>query len=543
MKPVTDYEKIKDLLFNSDKNLFITGPGGTGKTYLINQYLSSATNVIVCGTTGMAAANIGGDTMHRIFAIPVPACGADLKKIDQSRIKPLIKADTVIIDEISMCRNDTFSFMYKVLKKAERLKGKRIRLIVVGDFSQLPPVVSAADAKLLKKFGFDTSGFAFTTKEWGTCKFTVCELTEVRRQNDVEFIKQLHRARLADKKCIPYFNSFLTDIVPNDVIRLCGTNAEVEKINRMYLDGLPGFPVPYQSTKEGRTTGNYIDDIILLKVGARVVFIANDTKCQYRNGQMGTVLSCASDHVLVQVDGKQIDVYPHEFIHYEYKVKSNTLLRDEVGVIKQIPLRLAAAITIHKSQGKTFDAMVLSPKIFAAGQLYVALSRVTGPDGLYLTEPVVEDYLMSDKNVLKFYKNGYSWTYKTKRKNSKETDPSGSESIKPVRKSSTKQSKTTKTATTASGAKKTRSTSKSTKAGNKRSNSKQTGSKTVATKTVKTKSAGTKRTNPKQTATKTVKTKTSGTDKTSPEQTVTKASKTKQTGSKTTCSKNNTKKG
>ena len=202
MKPVTDYEKIKDLLFNSDKNLFITGPGGTGKTYLINSYLATATNAIVCGTTGMAAANIGGDTMHRIFAIPVPACGADLKKIDQSRIKPLIKADVVIIDEISMCRNDTFSFMYKVLKKAERLKGKRIRLIVVGDFSQLPPVVTTSDAKLLKKFGFDTSGFAFTTKEWGTCKFTVCELTEVRRQSDVEFIKELHRARLADKKCI-----------------------------------------------------------------------------------------------------------------------------------------------------------------------------------------------------------------------------------------------------------------------------------------------------------------------------------------------------
>lgn len=432
MKPVTDYDKIKELLFHSDKNLFITGPGGTGKTYLINQYLSSTANAIVCGTTGMAAANIGGDTMHRIFAIPVPACGADLKKIDQSRIKPLIKADVVIIDEISMCRNDTFAFMYKVLKKAERIKGKRIRLIVVGDFSQLPPVVTTADAKLLKKFGFDTSGFAFTTKEWGTCKFTVCELTEVRRQNDVEFIKELHRARLADKKCIPYFNRFLTDTPPDDVIRLCGTNAEVEKINRMYLDSLPGVPIPYQSTKEGRTTGNYVDDIILLKVGARVVFLANDTKCQYRNGQMGTVLSCSIDHVLVQVDGKQIAVYQHEFIHYEYKVKNNALLRDEVGVVKQIPLRLAAAITIHKSQGKTFDAMVLSPKIFAAGQLYVALSRVTGPDGLYLTEPVVEDYLMSDKTVLKFYKNGYTWTYKRNKtattsatKSSKVKDTSG----------------------------------------------------------------------------------------------------------------------
>lgn len=508
MKPVTDYEKIKDLLFNSDKNLFITGPGGTGKTYLINSYLATATNAIVCGTTGMAAANIGGDTMHRIFAIPVPACGADLKKIDQSRIKPLIKADVVIIDEISMCRNDTFSFMYKVLKKAERLKGKRIRLIVVGDFSQLPPVVTTSDAKLLKKFGFDTSGFAFTTKEWGTCKFTVCELTEVRRQSDVEFIKELHRARLADKKCIPYFNGFLTDIPPDNVIRLCGTNAEVEKINRMYLDSLPGLPVPYQCTKEGRTTGNYIDEIILLKEGARVVFLANDVKCQYRNGQMGTVLSCYPDHVLVQVDGNEINVYQHEFIHYEYKVKSNTLLRDEVGVVKQIPLRLAAAITIHKSQGKTFDAMVLSPKIFAAGQLYVALSRVTGPDGLYLTEPVVEDYLMSDKTVLKFYKNGYTWTY-TKKKTADSRNKASSKSTTATKKTTAKTagSKTSKTVTSKT--------------------------KTAGTKTSKTTVKKTKTVTTKQNGVKTAGTKTSGSNKMQTTK-KTNAKGTKKTGSKTT---------
>lgn len=463
MRIVTDYEKIRDLLFHSDKNLFITGPGGTGKSYLINQYVNETQNVIVCGTTGMAAANIGGDTMHRIFALPVPACGAKIQKIDQSRIKPLIKADTVIIDEISMCRNDSFAFAMKVLKKAEKLKGKRIRLIVVGDFFQLPPVVTKNDAKLLKKFKFDVSGFAFTTKEWGACKFTVCELTEVRRQNDVDFIKQLHKARIADKSCIPYFNSFLVDVEPEGVIRLCGTNAEVERINRLYLDSLPGTAVPYQSTKEGRTSAGYVDEIILLKDGAKVVFIANDVKCTFRNGEMGVIEKCYPDHIDVNVNGKHLHVYQHEFVNYEYKVKNNTLLRDEVGVIKQIPVKLAAAITIHKSQGKTFDEMILTPKIFAAGQLYVALSRVTGPDGLYITEPVVEDYLITDKNVLKFYKNGYKWEYKTTRKPA--TKATTEKAVK-TSKTTTKKS-TTKKSTTKSSATKTSVTKKKTTASKK----------------------------------------------------------------------------
>ena len=257
----------------------------------------------------------------------------------------------------------------------------------------------------------------------------------------------------------------------------------------MYLDSLPGLPVPYLCTKEGRTTVNYIDEIILLKEGARVVFLANDVKCQYRNGQIGTVLSCYPDHVLVQVDGKEINVYQHEFIHYEYKVKSNTLLRDEVGVVKQIPLRLAAAITIHKSQGKTFDAMVLSPKIFAAGQLYVALSRVTGPDGLYLTEPVVEDYLMSDKTVLKFYKNGYAWTY-TKKKATTATKKTTAKTT------DSKTSKTVTSKTKTAGTKTSKTTVKKTKT----ATTKQNGVKTAGTKTSGSKKTQTtKRTNTKGT--------------------------------------------
>ena len=185
-------------------------------------------------------------------------------------------------------------------------------------------------------------------------------------------------------------------------------------------------------------------------------------------------------------------------------MKSNTLLRDEVGVVKQIPLRLAAAITIHKSQGKTFDAMVLSPKIFATGQLYVALSRVTGPDGLYLTEPVVEDYLMSDKTVLKFYKNGYTWTY-TKKKTADSRNKASSKST-----TATTKNTTSKTA-----------------------GSKTTKTKTAGTKTSKTAVKKTKTVTSKRNGIKTAGTKTSGSKKTqTTKRTNTKG--TKKTGSKTT---------
>ena len=412
------------------KNIFITGAGGTGKTYAINDYIATHPGVLLCASTGTAAVNIGGTTAHKLFSIPVPAYGADPNKVTASQLKIFANIDTVIIDEISMMRNDAFSFAIRVLKRAEKLYGKKIRLIVSGDFSQLPPVIKKTEEKYFTKYGYDKSGFCFTTKEWADLKFKIVNLTEVKRQTDVEFVEKLSAARMGDDSITAYFNKFVSYDIPEDAVRLCGTNAEADQINKEYLDSIEAPMFAYQAEKTG-ITGKELpcDEIVLLKVGCRVMFTANDTFWtadgelnknygdkngvgQYTNGLLATVTGLFKDKVAVHTeDGRDISVGVHKWTLYKYTVdRGNGLLKkDEIGSVNQMPLKVAKAITIHKSQGKTFSKMVLSPKIFAAGQLYVALSRVTGPDGLYLTEPIVEDSFRVDPTVKKFYENDFTW--------------------------------------------------------------------------------------------------------------------------------------
>lgn len=414
---MTIEKQIEKYLFNSNRNIFLTGQAGTGKTTLIKQFIEKNPNTIICAPTGVAAVNAGGDTMHKIFSIPVPAYGASISKVTPAKLKELIIADNIIIDEISMCRNDVFSFAIKVLRKAEKLKGKKIRLIVVGDFSQLPPVVTKNDIKYLKKFKFDPSGYAFTTTEWKTLNFKVIELIKVYRQENQEFIDNLNKARINDPSCISYFNSFLVNdtIIQNEnSIYVCGTNVEADRLNKEYLDSLPGIPVAYQAEKQGRTGNTNIDDIILLKADARVYFTVNDqVHNQYQNGTFGIVKDLNEKYVTVELEnGEIIFVYPHKYSIYSYKESNNILTKNEIGSVTQIPLKLAKAITIHKSQGKTFYNVILSPQIFAPGQLYVALSRVKGPEGFYLKEPIIPEYLKVDKMIEDFYKNGYKYEIK-----------------------------------------------------------------------------------------------------------------------------------
>lgn len=412
---INDEKKIRDKLFNSNKNIFLTGPAGTGKTTLIKEFVENTPNVVVCASTGVAAVNAGGETAHRLFSIPIPAYGASLSKVTPSKLKTLVSADVVVFDEISMCRNDVFSFAARVLKKAEKIKGSKIRLVVVGDYGQLPPVVPKEEAKLLKKFGYHESGYAFTTKEWASFNFVVCEMNDVKRQSNEEFIKHLHEVRNCDDACLSYFNSFLTDEIPQDAIQICGTNAEAERINREYLDSLPGTPVAYQSVKTGRVEKSIADDILLFKEGARVYFTTNDTKRgAYANGTFGTILTCEKEHIDVELaNGGIIRVTPHTFSVYTYKIENGVLVKKEVGSVSQMPLKIARAVTIHKSQGKTFDKACITPQIFAPGQLYVALSRIRTPEGLSLTSPVDESALQSDPIVSAFVSNEYKFDIST----------------------------------------------------------------------------------------------------------------------------------
>lgn len=412
-----------------NRNIFLTGVAGTGKTYLINEYVADHKGTtLLCASTGTAAVNIGGVTAHRLFSIPVPAYGADPNKIPPSKLSVFQNIDTVIIDEISMMRNDAFSFAMRVKKRAEEIFGKKIRLIVSGDFSQLPPIVKKSEENYFTRYGFDHSGYCFTAKEWAECRFKTIELTEIKRQEDKEFVENLTKARIGDASCIPYFNQFVGRELPDDAIRICGTNAEADKINQEYLNAIEKPLTAFQAEKIG-ITGKEMpcDEILLLKEGCRVMFIANDSPLdadggynlgfgntgRFTNGTFGVVTGIGQNTVSVRTEaGEDIEVERHKWTVYNYRMDKATkiLEKTEIGSIKQIPLKIAKAITIHKSQGKTFDKMVLSPQIFAFGQLYVALSRAKGPEGLFLTEPILPEYLKTDKKVQAFIGNGYEYT-------------------------------------------------------------------------------------------------------------------------------------
>ena len=415
-------DKQIETALKSSRNLFFTGPAGTGKSYWMNKavemFEEQGLNVVVCASTGIAALILGGVTAHRLFHIPIgtSASGPSFARgkkgaLTISMLSVLIAADVVIIDEISMLKNTDFAWAVKVLRKAEKFKEGKIRLIVSGDFSQLLPVVTKSDATFLKKFKFDESGLAFTTSEWKSLNFKVIELTKIKRQDDVSFVSHLHDIRLGDAKSLKYFDQFVVDTPDyENAVCICGTNAEADRLNMEYLNELDGQPVALVAEKTGRCFSGMVDDIIVVKPGARIIFTANDTQSGiYCNGQFGKVTAIGNEQVFVNIDDKETVIKPHEFHIYTYSASGGVLLKKEIGCIKQFPFKLGKAITIHKSQGQTFDKVVLLPKIFAAGQLYVALSRVRGPEGLQITEQIDPSAVIISDLVKKFYKDGYVW--------------------------------------------------------------------------------------------------------------------------------------
>lgn len=394
-------------------NCFVTGDAGTGKSYLINHFIDESEeegkSIMVVAPTGISALNIGGVTIHRAFGAPLIPLVGKPEKLPRT----LLSTDILIVDEISMCRVDLFDYMiYQIVQAniSRRKKGMSdIQIVVVGDFFQLPPVTTDRDKEVLVKYYSNyNKGFAFTSKYWSLCNFKNIVLSDVIRQEDKKHCAILNMARTGDRRCIELITRISTPEKIENAITLCGTNKMANDINESELGKIKSKTVVYTSEIEDevKESDKHVPDEITLKEGARVMFVVNDAMGSYCNGSFGTVKKLYEDKVGVIVDdtGDFVIVEKFTWNILKYNVTNGILKEEIIGKYTQIPLKLAYAITIHKSQGQTYPAINLEPKSWDCGQLYVAVSRVKSLDRIHLLSNIMNNYLVASNEVIRFYR-------------------------------------------------------------------------------------------------------------------------------------------
>lgn len=409
-----------DFVENTGRSIFLTGKAGTGKTTFLKTVVErSRKRLIVVAPTGVAAINAGGVTIHSFFQLPFSPFVPDAKiksKFDFSREKRRIIAslDLLIIDEVSMVRSDLLDAMDSVLRRfrdhAKPFGG--VQLLMIGDLQQLAPVVTAEDEALLKPY-YDTP-FFFGSKALAQIDYVTIELSHVYRQQDDTFISLLNAIRgghpalqQLERLNQRYQKNFIP--CPEDgYIRLTTHNYRADRYNENELQKLTSDSFCFQAHVEGTfpELSYPTNETLELKEGAQVMFIKNDPTGQqrYYNGRIGRVvrLTQGSVSVLCQGDQQPIDVEPLEWENAQYQLNEQTreIEAHRIGTFRQYPLRLAWAITIHKSQGLTFEHAVIDAGMsFAAGQVYVALSRCRTLEGLVLASPIPPNAIINDNDV------------------------------------------------------------------------------------------------------------------------------------------------
>lgn len=401
-------------LMDKGYNVFLTGEAGTGKSYVLNEYIKDCEDkkkqVMVVAPTGIAALNVSGATIHRAFRAPI---GPIIDKPKQLP-KTLLNVDVLICDEISMCRIDLFDFMiYQVMKAIQyrRNHGKKdIQIIVVGDFFQLPPVLTPKDNEVLKHIYKNLGkGFAFESKFWKYCGFIKVILREPMRQSNDSFLSNLNKARIGDRSCVRYFNDNASSFYDDNVLSIVGKNATAEAINTAKVNELVGPMKTYIADVDGQVkdSDKVAPEVIDIKTGARVIMLVNEPSGKYSNGSFGTIRYFNEDYMKIEMDDSgalcKIEKYTWEIL--DYTVSNRSLKSKVIGTYKQFPIKIGYAITIHKSQGQTYDKVNIDPKCWDCGQLYVALSRCKSIERLHLLSPIYENYLVTSDTVKRFYED------------------------------------------------------------------------------------------------------------------------------------------
>lgn len=413
-----------ELIANTNSSFFLTGRAGTGKTtFLRNVQKMVNKQFITLAPTGVAAIQAGGETLHSFFGLPLEVCTpGTCGKLNDARILTLAHADTIIIDEVSMVRCDIVDAIDYTLRKTLRTSlpfgGKQV--IFVGDMFQLPPVVRNKPERELLHDIYDTTDFFFYKADAiKRMRLVKIEFQKVYRQDDdQQFLQILENVRMnkvtADD--IIRLNSRVAQPKSEDgmVITLASVNKTADTINQQRLDEIDSKEFTYEGIIKGRFDEKKlpVDLNLRLKVGAQVMFTRNDAQKRWANGTLAKVVNLKKNEILVELANGDTHTVPcasWDSVSYEYDPDSRKLKKEVTGSFTQFPLKLAWAITIHKSQGMTFNKMSLdlSHGLFASGQLYVALSRVRSLEGLYLSKEVMPQYAQTSHEILA-YASGYN---------------------------------------------------------------------------------------------------------------------------------------
>lgn len=407
-----EQKALLKIMEETKEHLFITGKAGAGKSVLLRHFREqTAKRIVVAAPTGIAALNVKAQTIHSLFKLGIGVQEPE-QFTEHERLDTLLRRiDTLVIDEISMVRADLMDAIdarFRAAFKSDVPFGGR-QIVMFGDVFQLPPVVE----KNLMQYFEDVYGghFFFNAKVWKKAEFKVFELSQVFRQKDPHFRDILNAVRngTASEEQVALLNSRCGEASLDDgTITLAPTNELVARINQENLSRLPGHVKEYRATITGdMKRGSFpTEEFLRLKVGAQIVLLKNDKDGRWVNGSVGKIEGLYDDHIDVRVNEQvsRLERESWEEIIYEYDATKGKIAATVGSAFTQYPIKLAWGLTVHKSQGQTYERVQLdlSNGVFAAGQLYVALSRCTSLEGLWLKRPVKSEFVIVDSKVLEF---------------------------------------------------------------------------------------------------------------------------------------------
>jgi len=430
-----NYEQhiAEQFVLNTGKNIFLTGKAGTGKTtFLQNIVKQSKKQTMVVAPTGVAAINAGGMTIHSVFQLPLTAfipqenTGIEptnftdwtnlrnLHGMRKEKIQLIKELELLIIDEISMVRADLLDAVDFSLKRYRRnnLPFGGVQVLAIGDLFQLSPVMKDHIWFTLKNYY--KSGYFFSSQVWQNANALIVELKKIYRQKDETFVNILNNVRWGEHTAqdIERLNqNYNPNPDKTSVITLTTHNYKANNTNSTELNKLksPTYTFKAEITGKFNESAYPVNEELTFKTGAQVMFIRNDVEGEYYNGKTGIITNINYDVITVKDnEGKELKVGKTEWLNSKYTVDKETqkIKKEDIGSFKQVPIKLAWAVTVHKSQGLTFEKVIVDLEdTFAPGQLYVALSRCVSLEGLQLSSQISARNVIVDKSILEFHRN------------------------------------------------------------------------------------------------------------------------------------------